>query len=130
PSEFRIGPFVIPEWGSSGTTQSCPNGFMVGPIPAELVGVGLFLAALALVLWLVARRPDRRTILVGLAVLALAFFVLPTRVHERYLFPLVGIGAILAGISLRWRLAYLVSSAAMFANMYAVLTTLYPGNPG
>src|SRR4029079_18128367 len=69
-------------------------------------------------------------ILVGLAVLALAFFVLPTRVHERYLFPLVGIAAILAGISLRWRLAYIVSSVAMLANMYAVLTTLYPNNPG
>jgi len=130
PSEFRIGPIVIPEWSSTGSTQSCPNGYMFGAIPAELVGIGLFLLAAALVVWLVARRPDRRTILVGLAVLALAFFVLPTRVHERYLFPLVGIAAILAGISLRWRLAYIVSSVAMLANMYAVLTTLYPNNPG
>ena len=67
--------------------------------------------------------------LVGLAVLALAFFVLPTRVHERYLFPLAAIGAILAAVSLRWRIAYVLSAAATFANMYVVLTTYYHDNP-
>ena len=39
------------------------------------------------VLVVAARRPDRLTLLVGLTVLALAFFVLPTRVHERYAYP-------------------------------------------
>ncbi|HEY2917006.1 MAG TPA: phospholipid carrier-dependent glycosyltransferase [Candidatus Limnocylindrales bacterium] len=130
PSEFHLGPFTIPEWGSTGSTQVCADGFMVGPLPAVLVGMGLFLIVAVVVVWLVARRPDRRTMLVGLAVLSLAFFVLPTRVHERYLFPLVGVAAILAGVSLRWRLAYVISSAAMLANMYAVLTTLYSNNPG
>src|SRR6185369_2671416 len=75
------------------------------------------------------RRPDRLTVLVGVAVLALAFFVLPTRVHERYLFPLVAVGAILAAVSPRWRIAYVISGAAMFANMYVVLTTWYTTNP-
>jgi hypothetical protein len=80
----------------------------------------------------VARRPDRITMLVGLAVLALAFFDLPTRVHERYLFPLVAVGAILAAVSIRWRIAYVLSAAATLANMYVVLTTYYPGclSPG
>ena len=50
----------------------------------------------------VARRPDRQTILVGLAVLAIAFFVVPTRVHERYMFPFFAVAAILAGVSWRW----------------------------
>ena len=57
---------------------------------------------------LVARRPDRLTILVGLAVLALAFFVLPTRVHERYLFPLFATRGDPAAVSVRWRIAYVV----------------------
>ena len=69
------------------------------------------------------------TLLVGLAVLALAFFVVPTRVHERYGYPFFALGAILAAVSVRWRLAYVVLSAATLANMYVVLTTLYPGNP-
>ena len=58
----------------------------------------------ALILWVVARRPDRLTLLVGLAVLALAFFVVPTRVHERYGYPFFAVGAILAAVSWRWRL--------------------------
>lgn len=128
PIEIRIGDWLI--YSSPASTLSCPAGFTIGAVPAVLVGALLLLAAGAVVVWLVARRPDRRTMLVGLAVLALAFFVLPTRVHERYLYPLVGIGAVLAAVSLRWRLAYAAASAAMLANMYAVLTTLYPNNPG
>jgi hypothetical protein len=124
---FELGPISIPAGDAYGACAS--GGVMFGPIPALFVGTLLILAAIAVVSILVAWRPDRRTILVGLAVLALAFFVLPTRVHERYLFPLVGVGAILAAVSTRWRIAYVIASAATFANMYAVLTTLYPGNP-
>ncbi|HEX5241578.1 MAG TPA: phospholipid carrier-dependent glycosyltransferase [Candidatus Limnocylindrales bacterium] len=125
-----ISIFGISIYQAPASTLSCPDAFYLGPVPALFIGMGLFLLVAAVVVWRVALRPDRRTMLVGLAVLAIAFFVLPTRVHERYLFPLVGIGAILAAVSLRWRVAYLVASAAVLANMYAVLTTLYPGNPG
>ena len=102
---------------------------MFAGIPAVLIGSGLLLATIALVLWIVARRPDRLTLLVGLAVLALAFFVVPTRVHERYGYPVFALGVILAAVSVRWRPAYVALSAATFANMYVVLTTLYPDNP-
>jgi predicted membrane-bound dolichyl-phosphate-mannose-protein mannosyltransferase len=129
PAEFRIGPLVIPELGSPGSDLSCPDGAMIGAFPAVLVGAVLFLAAAILVCWIVARRPDRLTITVGLAVLALAFFVLPTRVHERYLFPLAAIAAIPAAASIRWRAGYVLSALATFANMYVVLTVYYPENP-
>jgi C-terminal four TMM region of protein-O-mannosyltransferase/Dolichyl-phosphate-mannose-protein mannosyltransferase len=129
-SEFRIGPWVIPELSSPGNdADTCPNGMMIGAFPASLVGAAMFLLAAALAVWLVARRPDRLTILVGLAVLALAFFVLPTRVHERYLFPFFALAAIPAAVSARWRIAYILSGAAMMANMYVVLTTYYRNNP-
>ena len=72
-----------------------------------------------------ARHPDRRTLLVALAVLALVFFVVPTRVHERYLFPFYALAAILAAVSVRWRVGYIALSIATFANMYVVLTTIY-----
>ena len=55
---------------------------------------------------------------------------MPTRVHERYLFPLFGLAAILVAFSWRWRIVYLVASIATFLNMYVVLTTIYPDNPG
>ncbi|HEU4920284.1 MAG TPA: phospholipid carrier-dependent glycosyltransferase [Candidatus Limnocylindrales bacterium] len=109
---------------------TCPVAFTVGPLPAVVVGTALLVAAFALVGVVVAVRPDRLTLLVGVAVLAIAFFVLPTRVHERYMFPFFALGAILAAFSWRWLVAYIVLSAATFMNMYVVLTTLYPDNPG
>ncbi|HSO28371.1 MAG TPA: hypothetical protein VLS28_00580, partial [Candidatus Sulfomarinibacteraceae bacterium] len=112
------------------TAARCARAFSFGPIPAVVVGTVLTFAAFIAVSVIVARRPDRRTILVGLAVLALVFFVVPTRVHERYLYPLVAIGAILAAVSARWTVAYVLSGVATLANMYFVLTTLYPNNPG
>ena len=130
PSEFRLGPFVIPELSFPGSMgDKCPDGLFIGAFPAVLVGTLLFLMAAAIVLWFIARRPDRLTMLTGVAVLALAFFVLPTRVHERYLFPLAAIGAVLAAVSLRWRVAYILSAAATFANLYVVLVNYYPNNP-
>ncbi len=130
--DIRIGDWVL--WHVPATAPNAPcvgdPGVMFGALPAVAVGALLFLAATVLVLVVVWRRPDRRTIVVGLAVLALAFFVLPTRVHERYLFPLIPIAAILGGVSLRWRAAQVVASVAVLANMYAVLTTLYGDNPG
>jgi hypothetical protein len=115
---------VIPQ------VERCGSGAAVfGPVPAVLIGAGLLVLSMALVLWVAARHPDRVTLLVALALLALAFFVVPTRVHERYGFPFFALGAILFAISPRWRIAYVVLSIATFANMYVVLTTLYPGNP-
>src|SRR6185503_11568191 len=124
---LAIGDWQIWSWPAS--TQTCDPGLYVGAFPAVLVGAFLFLAAAAVILWFVARRPDRITILIGLVLLAVAFFVLPTRVHERYLFPFVALAAILAAVSLRWRIAYLLSGTAMFANMYVIIVNYYHENP-
>ncbi|MHB8399517.1 MAG: phospholipid carrier-dependent glycosyltransferase, partial [Candidatus Limnocylindrales bacterium] len=117
--------------GSSAGTP-CPPGSetLVGPFPAVAVGAALLLLVVAIVTVIVMWRPDRLTTLVGLTVLAVAFFVLPTRVHERYLFPFFALGAVLAAASSRWRIVYLVFATTTFLNMYVVLTTLYPNNPG
>ncbi|HEV8488608.1 MAG TPA: phospholipid carrier-dependent glycosyltransferase [Candidatus Limnocylindrales bacterium] len=108
----------------------CTDAFMFGPLPALAVGTTLLLAVIGAVTVIIARRPDRLTILVGVAVLALAFFVVPTRVHERYLYPLYALAAILAAVSWRWRIAYVLLAGATLANMYVVLTTIYRDNPG
>ncbi len=107
----------------------CDTAFQIGPIPAVFVGAALLLTAFVVICGVIARRPDRLTILVGVTLLAVAFFILPTRVHERYLYPFFALGAILAAISRRWLVAYIVLSVAAFLNMYVVVTTLYPDNP-
>ena len=116
-------------WVCDMMAPACGRALSVGAIPAVVVGTLLTLIAFFVISVLVARRPDRQTMLVGVAALAIVFFVVPTRVHERYLFPLVALGAILAAVSWRWRIAYVLSGLATFANMYFVLTTLYPNNP-
>ena len=55
--------------------------------PLVPAGMALFAAVALVALWQVARRDDMRGVLLASALLAIAFFVLPTRVHERYLFP-------------------------------------------
>ena len=108
----------------------CPAGVTIGPFPAVVVGAALLVAAFLIVSLLVARRPTPLVILTGVTILAIAFFILPTRVHERYLFPFIAIGAILAAISVRWRVAYVVLSLTTFLNMYAILTLPFYKNPG
>ena len=103
---------------------------LIWGVPAVLVGTGLLLIAIGLVCVVVARRDDRWTILLAVTVLAIAFFVVPTRVHERYLFPFFALGAILAAVSARWAIAYLVLAAASFGNLYAILLTPFYKNPG
>ncbi len=112
---------MIPE------ADRCGSGTAIfGVVPAVVVGAIALVASIGAVLVVAARRLDRLTLLVALAVLAFAFFAAPTRVHERYGYPFFALGAILLAISPRWRVAVIVASVATFANMYVVLTTLYP----
>ena len=110
---------------TSGGDRCSTGTAFIGPLPAVAVGSALLLASIVLIVVIAARHPDRRTLLVALAVLALVFFVVPTRVHERYLFPFYALAAILAAVSIRWRVAYVALSVATFLNMYVVLTTIY-----
>ena len=113
-------------WGQA----ICGSGSAVfGPIPAVYIGSGLMVAVVMVVSIVAARRPDRLTLLVGLAVLALAFYVVPTRVHERYAYPFFAIAIVLAAVAWRWRVAYLVLSVTVFLNMYAALTNPFYNNP-
>ena len=114
-------------WG----TQTCGSGVATfGPIPAVLVGTVVMLAVVAIVALVVARKPDRLTLLLGLTVLAIAFYVVPTRVHERYAYPAFALAIMLAAIAWRWRIAYAVFSVTVLLNMYAALTNPFYDNPG
>ena len=50
----------------------------------------------------VAWRDDRRSIILVTLFLALGFFMLPTRVHERYMFPIFAFLPLLAVVNRRW----------------------------
>ncbi len=114
-------------WGA----DACGSGVAYfGSVPAVVVGTVLMLAVTLAVSLLAARRPDRLTILLTLTILAIAFYVVPTRVHERYAYPAFALAVVLAAFAWRWRVAYAVFSVTVFLNMYAVLTNPFYANPG
>lgn len=95
---------------------------LIGPIPGVAIGATLLVLGF---LWGVARgaiRDDRWTLIVAVTFLAIAFFILPTRVHERYIFPAVALMPLLAVVSGRWALALLLLSVGAFINLHAILT--------
>ncbi|MEO7909929.1 MAG: hypothetical protein ABIV47_09785 [Roseiflexaceae bacterium] len=62
------------------------TGQALGPLSLRLIGVILMAGATLLVCVALLQRSDGPTRALGAAVLALAFFTLPTQIHERYLF--------------------------------------------
>ena len=96
---------------------------LLGPIPAVAIGAVLLALGFAAGTVRAAWRDDRRTILIVGIFLALSFFMLPTRVHERYMFPIFGLLPLLAAVDRRWLWALVALSAAAFINFHGVLTT-------
>lgn len=90
------------------------------------VGAALLLVGLAAALLPLRRRQDLATILaVGLFVV-FAFYFLPTRVHERYLFPAMAVAAPLAATNWRLLVAYLLLTAGFAASMLFALVDTTP----
>ena len=106
------------------------TGFLVFGVPALVFGAALLLGVIGFLAATIWRRDDRRTLLAALAVMAIAFFVLPTRVHERYLFPFFAFGAVLLAVSPRWAAVYAVLAVANSANLYGILTKPFYENLG
>ncbi len=127
---------VPPETQCSGPSDGVA--FLLGGhvVTWQLVGLVLFAAVAVLALWQVARRDDSWGLVVATLLVAVAFFVLPTRVHERYLFPALALGAPLVLRSWRWATLYGILSLSFFANVYWTYTLDWsyvqgpPLNPG
>jgi hypothetical protein len=95
---------------------------LLGPLPGVLIGGALLVLGLGLVMLRLAWRENRRAIVIGATVAAIVFFLLPTRAHERYLFPVFALLPLLAVIDRRWMWATVALSAAAFINLHMVLT--------
>jgi Gpi18-like mannosyltransferase len=110
-------------WGSDTAAL-----FGFGP-PAVFFGTVLLLLAIVAAGW-AARHDDRTRTVAALALIAIAFFLLPTRVHERYLFPAVPLTLALAAALPRWRLVAALTALVLIINTWGVLTLEYLQSPG
>jgi hypothetical protein len=88
------------------------------------VGAALLLLGLAAALLPLLRRQDLLMILAVGAFVIFAFYFLPTRVHERYLFPAMAVLAPLAAANWSVLVAYLLLTAGFAASiLYALVET-------
>ncbi|MEO6294919.1 MAG: phospholipid carrier-dependent glycosyltransferase [Candidatus Limnocylindria bacterium] len=115
-------------WSGLGDTLHWGDDTVVGlslgglALTWQQVGATLFALVALFALWQVARRDDLRGVLVASLLVAIAFFVLPTRVHERYLFPALALCALLVFSARIWPWIYAGLSVTFFANIYWVYT--------
>ena len=99
------------------TASACSD-----PIPGVVIGAVLLGRASCGAPSRRAVRDDRWTLLVAVTFLAIAFFILPTRVHERYIFPAIALMPLLAVVQRRWAIALLLLSVGAFINLHGILT--------
>jgi hypothetical protein len=122
-----VGPKPLPVSGiAHWTDDTLP---VLGDVTAFTVGVALVAAGFLLGGALVLLRPDRPTThLIAVTFLTVGLFLLPTRVHERYIYPVFAVAAPLAAVSWLWRGWYVLVGFATAANLHPVLT--YGGTLG
>ncbi|HEY8168291.1 MAG TPA: phospholipid carrier-dependent glycosyltransferase [Candidatus Limnocylindrales bacterium] len=96
---------------------------LIGPVPGVVIGTVLLVGGFVVGLALLVRRDERLTILLAAAYLCLAFFMLPTRVHERYLFPVFSLLPLLAILDRRYLVATVILAISTFVNLHAVLSS-------
>jgi Gpi18-like mannosyltransferase len=95
-----------------------------------VVGAALVLAGLVAALLPLRRGRDLWTLLAVGTLIVFAFYFLPTRVHERYLFPAMALMAPFA-VTSRWSLvAYVAMSLAFAASLLASLSISMPSTIG
>jgi hypothetical protein len=122
-----VGPQPLAASVGSWTADSLP---VIGGVPAVTVGTVLLVAVALLVAAGLLRRDGVLPIVVGFTVVAFAFYALPTRVHERYLFPAFTSGAVLASVTIAGAAGYLVTAALNAINLHAVLAAPLGGGLG
>ncbi|HYM52392.1 MAG TPA: hypothetical protein VEW45_02770 [Candidatus Dormibacteraeota bacterium] len=91
-----------------------------------LVGLGLLVVGLTAALLPLRRGRDLWTLLAVGVLIVFAFYLLPTRVHERYLFPALALLAPFAAVSLWSLAAYVALSLAFVASLLSSLTISMP----
>lgn len=107
-------------WGALYPLQPAPGDQMpwILSLSRQSVGLALFAIIVGFVCWALARRwHGAVTMVLASNVLMFGFFLVTTRMHERYLFPVLGMSLLLAVLeSSYWRYALAVNGL-VFANI-------------
>jgi 4-amino-4-deoxy-L-arabinose transferase-like glycosyltransferase len=99
-----------------------PDQAHAGPLTYQQVGLLLFGAALLLALAALLRRPTAGVAMTSCAMVLVAFYALPTRIHERYLVPAILFLAALALVRTRWLVLYGLVTGVLYLTFLRVYT--------
>lgn len=97
------------------------DNYQILGLPAGIIGGALFLAVAVFIFWMLIKRHNAQQVLTGFALLLVAFFVLPTRVHERYLAQAFAVLALVWAVKAWQRAGFLALSIANTVNLHAIL---------
>jgi dolichyl-phosphate-mannose--protein O-mannosyl transferase len=86
-------------------------------MPQYLWGIALVLSAVALTVWRYAQERTQRALLESCAIAAIAFFILATRMHERYLFDGLMLSIACVPFAKRYFWGAIVLSLVLLANL-------------
>ena len=115
-------------WAFGGMWQPDTQPFLF--LNLYVIGWIMFGALAAFVLYFVHKRysaSPELLVLFAAFVLFFGFFMLPTRIHERYLFPAMAVLALMFPFLKKMRLMYVVLAATCFVNQAYVLPFLNAG---
>lgn len=97
------------------------DNYQILGVSAHWVGLALFALVCAAVVVVLLRRTDPHTLFMAAAVVLVAFFVVMTRVHERYLVHAFAVLALVWATTIRRRIAVVALGVANWANLHAIL---------
>jgi hypothetical protein len=128
-----VGPTPLTTAAGSGRGTWTPDSMTIlAGISAAQLGTALLVMVGLTVAGGLLLRDDRTTVLLAFAVVAFAFYAVPTRVHERYLFALWPAGALLACRFGAGVVGYVATALLNTVNLHVVLGSaqLIGGFPG
>jgi hypothetical protein len=104
-----------------GTAFWIPDAFPIFGVPSSLIGSVLFLSLVGFIFWMLLRKSAPMTVLTGYALMLFGFYILPTRVHERYLVQAFAVLAIVWAVKFKDRILLVLLAAANTLNLHAIL---------
>lgn len=116
-----VGAIPLAQQIQDGKVLWLTDEYLVFGLPAQAIGGALFLTVVAIIFWLLIKRHSPNQVLLSSATLLVAFFALPTRVHERYLAQAFAILVLVWAASNSRRLVLGLLALANTINLHAIL---------
>jgi len=101
------------------------NQKLFGLIPFFYIGIFLFLISYIFIIYII-RKYNHKFIYLASSFIAFSFFMLPTQIHERYLFPIFVFLSIVWPKNKQFLIIYIILTLTFFANLIAVLPFFQP----